>query len=322
MGDFARHQEAQCFLDSRVIRYVDKPFIADLCACREMIYVCRPAGTLSVPGVYGGLIDKIPFGASMNKGLTWRMGQTHVNRWTDDPVATNSGRADRPVFRDHAHGAAPRPAVVSLDAPREHDICCRIAPRSHQPQEANMAQGFKMGCAALALGCAVAAPAHAQTAPASGSTQGTGVAALSEKLSPTDQQFIQAAGESGATEIAASKLALAKSGDAQVKQFAQRMIADHTKLARNLNAISTRYGITSEPSPDSSVIGSLQNLQGADFNKAYIEAVVDGHRKAVALFTKESESGNNAQLKSAATKALPIIQHHYEMAQQLAKGKS
>ena len=51
---------------------------------REMIYVCRPAGVLSIPGVYGGLIDKIPFGASMNKGLTWRMGQTHVNRWTDD----------------------------------------------------------------------------------------------------------------------------------------------------------------------------------------------------------------------------------------------
>jgi threonine dehydrogenase-like Zn-dependent dehydrogenase len=50
---------------------------------REMIYVCRPAGILSIPGVYGGLIDKIPFGAAMNKGLTWRMGQTHVNRWTD-----------------------------------------------------------------------------------------------------------------------------------------------------------------------------------------------------------------------------------------------
>lgn len=42
---------------------------------REMIYVCRPAGVLSIPGVYGGLIDKIPFGASMNKGLTWRMGR-------------------------------------------------------------------------------------------------------------------------------------------------------------------------------------------------------------------------------------------------------
>ena len=51
---------------------------------REMIYVCRPAGVLSIPGVYGGLIDKIPFGAAMNKGLTFRMGQTHVNRWTDE----------------------------------------------------------------------------------------------------------------------------------------------------------------------------------------------------------------------------------------------
>lgn len=51
---------------------------------REMIYVCRPGGTLSIPGVYGGLIDKVPFGAAMNKGLTFRMGQTHVNRWTND----------------------------------------------------------------------------------------------------------------------------------------------------------------------------------------------------------------------------------------------
>ncbi|HVE90379.1 MAG TPA: zinc-dependent alcohol dehydrogenase [Burkholderiaceae bacterium] len=51
---------------------------------REMMYVCRPAGVLSVPGVYAGLVDNIPFGAAMNKGLTIRMGQTHVNRWTDD----------------------------------------------------------------------------------------------------------------------------------------------------------------------------------------------------------------------------------------------
>ena len=53
-------------------------------ALREMIYVCRPAGTISIPGVYGGLIDKVPFGMVMNKGLTIRTGQTHVNRWTDD----------------------------------------------------------------------------------------------------------------------------------------------------------------------------------------------------------------------------------------------
>jgi threonine dehydrogenase-like Zn-dependent dehydrogenase len=51
---------------------------------REMMYVCRPAGVLSIPGVYGGLSDKIPFGMAMNKGLSIRTGQTHVNRWTDE----------------------------------------------------------------------------------------------------------------------------------------------------------------------------------------------------------------------------------------------
>jgi threonine dehydrogenase-like Zn-dependent dehydrogenase len=51
---------------------------------REMIYVCRPGGTISIVGVYTGLIDKLPFGLAMNKGLTWRMAQAHVCRWTGE----------------------------------------------------------------------------------------------------------------------------------------------------------------------------------------------------------------------------------------------
>jgi threonine dehydrogenase-like Zn-dependent dehydrogenase len=62
-----------------VMAETDRPHVL-----REMIYVCRPAGILSIPGVYGGLVDKLPIGALMNKGLTVRTGQTHVNRWTDD----------------------------------------------------------------------------------------------------------------------------------------------------------------------------------------------------------------------------------------------
>jgi threonine dehydrogenase-like Zn-dependent dehydrogenase len=50
-------------------------------ALRQAIMACRKAGTLSVPGVYIGLLDKIPFGALMNKGLTVRTGQTHVQRY-------------------------------------------------------------------------------------------------------------------------------------------------------------------------------------------------------------------------------------------------
>ena len=50
-------------------------------ALREAIMCCRKGGTVSVPGAYVGLIDKLPFGAAMNKGLTFRMGQTHVQRY-------------------------------------------------------------------------------------------------------------------------------------------------------------------------------------------------------------------------------------------------
>jgi putative membrane protein len=165
--------------------------------------------------------------------------------------------------------------------------------------------------ALLIAAAAVLAPiAHAQDA-------------ASQKLSPVDQQFLQDAGQAGATEIAASKLALAHASGRQVREFAQRMIVDHTKLARNLDVIAKRHGITAPPAADSAVIGSLQNLRGAEFDTAYIEKVaLSGHEKAVALFRKESESGNDTALKAAATKALPVISHHYEMAQQLAKAKA
>jgi threonine dehydrogenase-like Zn-dependent dehydrogenase len=50
-------------------------------ALREVFQACRKGGTVSIPGVYGGLIDKVPIGAAFNKGLTLKMGQTHVQRY-------------------------------------------------------------------------------------------------------------------------------------------------------------------------------------------------------------------------------------------------
>jgi threonine dehydrogenase-like Zn-dependent dehydrogenase len=50
-------------------------------ALRQAIHACRKGGTVSVPGVYGGLLDKVPFGAVVNKGLTIKSGQTHVHKY-------------------------------------------------------------------------------------------------------------------------------------------------------------------------------------------------------------------------------------------------
>ncbi|WP_244830192.1 zinc-dependent alcohol dehydrogenase [Caballeronia sp. TF1N1] len=93
---------------------------------REMIYVCRPAGILSVPGVYGGLIDKIPFGASMNKGLTWRMGQTHVARWTDDLLSRiQEGQIDPSFVITHRVSLAEGPEMYKTFRDKE-DGCIKV----------------------------------------------------------------------------------------------------------------------------------------------------------------------------------------------------
>jgi threonine dehydrogenase-like Zn-dependent dehydrogenase len=71
-------------------------------AFREAIIACRKGGTVSVPGVYGGLLDNVPFGAAMNKGLTIRTGQTHVHRYLKPLLARiEAGDIDPRVIISH-----------------------------------------------------------------------------------------------------------------------------------------------------------------------------------------------------------------------------
>jgi threonine dehydrogenase-like Zn-dependent dehydrogenase len=93
---------------------------------REMIYVCRPAGVISIPGVYGGLVDKIPFGQAMNKGLTFRMGQTHVNRWTDDLLRRiEEGQIDPSFVITHTVGLNDGPEMYKVFRDKQ-DSCIKV----------------------------------------------------------------------------------------------------------------------------------------------------------------------------------------------------
>ena len=67
-------------------------------ALRQAIMCCRKGGTVSVPGVYIGFPDKLPFGAAMNKGLTFRMGQTHVQRYLEPLMDKIASGAIDPSF--------------------------------------------------------------------------------------------------------------------------------------------------------------------------------------------------------------------------------
>ena len=93
---------------------------------REMIYVCRPAGVLSIPGVYGGLVDKLPIGALMNKGLTVRTGQTHVNRWTDDLLRRiEEGQIDPSFVITHSVGLEQGPEMYKTFRDKQ-DGCVKV----------------------------------------------------------------------------------------------------------------------------------------------------------------------------------------------------
>jgi threonine dehydrogenase-like Zn-dependent dehydrogenase len=93
---------------------------------REMIYVCRPAGVLSIPGVYAGLVDKIPFGVLMNKGLTVRTGQTHVKRWTDDLLRRiESGQIDPSFVITHSERLEDGPQMYKTFRDKK-DGCIKV----------------------------------------------------------------------------------------------------------------------------------------------------------------------------------------------------
>jgi threonine dehydrogenase-like Zn-dependent dehydrogenase len=98
---------------------------------REMIYACRPAGILSIPGVYGGLVDKIPFGVAMNKGLTFRTGQTHVSRWTDDLLRRiQSGEIDPSFVITHTGALEDGPSMYSTFRDKD-DSCIKVVLKPH-----------------------------------------------------------------------------------------------------------------------------------------------------------------------------------------------
>lgn len=93
---------------------------------RQMIRCCRKGGTLSIPGVYVGFVDKLPFGPSMNKGLTWKMGQTHVQRYLKPLLAMIENRTIDPTFIiTHRGTLEDAPALYKTFRDKE-DNCVKV----------------------------------------------------------------------------------------------------------------------------------------------------------------------------------------------------
>ena len=98
-------------------------------ALREAIMACKPAGVVSVPGVFGGLINAFPMGAVVNKSLTIKTGQTHVNRFTDDLLRRiEEGQIDPTFVITHRAQLKDGPALYRTFRDK-HDGCIKVVLR-------------------------------------------------------------------------------------------------------------------------------------------------------------------------------------------------
>ena len=123
-------------------------------------------------------------------------------------------------------------------------------------------------------------------------------------------------------EIQSSQLALQASQNPAVRDFANLMIADHTRLGQAVDAAATSAGLT-PPAPTllPEQQAALDQLRatgtGSSFDMAYQQAQVSGHQQAIGMFQNYAASGDVPALKVAASQAIPTMQMHLQRAQAL-----
>jgi putative membrane protein len=132
-----------------------------------------------------------------------------------------------------------------------------------------------------------------------------------------DKHFVEKSAKSGMEEVAISKIAAERSSHPQVKEFATMMVADHTAANGELSSIAVAKGIQL-PAKDEPP-HKWQKKDGKDFDKDYIDKMIDDHQEAVKDFEKEANDGKDADIREFARKTLPKLQHHLQQAKDLKK---
>jgi putative membrane protein len=145
------------------------------------------------------------------------------------------------------------------------------------------------------------------------------------QASPVDRMFVSKAMQGGLAEVQLGQLTLQKSNNPQVKEFAQRMINDHTKLNEQMKPVAQQVGVTPPDQiskGDRKTIAKLQTLSGSAYDQAYIKDMVKDHKQDLNDFQMEASSGQDQTVKDAANQGSKVITQHLQMAQQLAKDQN
>lgn len=137
-----------------------------------------------------------------------------------------------------------------------------------------------------------------------------------------DLAFMNDAGPGSMAEVELGRLAVERAASAQVKQFAQQMIEDHSMAGDKLKQLAEQKQVTLPPDilpKAEQTKEKLTKLNGAEFDRAYVEAMVEVHEKDVAAFDAVAKNATDADVKAFAAKTVPTLKHHQQMIRDLAK---
>jgi putative membrane protein len=137
-----------------------------------------------------------------------------------------------------------------------------------------------------------------------------------------DTKFLEKANQGNVDEIELAQLALQKANSDDVKNFAQKMIHDHNMLIENMKPFANEAGLQVPSHPSAATEAEklkLSALSGEAFDKAYIKAMVQDHRKDLEEFRTEVKSTGYPAFKDAVSKGEQVVREHLEMINQIAK---
>jgi putative membrane protein len=138
------------------------------------------------------------------------------------------------------------------------------------------------------------------------------------KLDKQDRDFIDDAAKGGLYEVRAGQLAQQKAQADDVKQFGKRMVDDHTAINGRLQQLAQQKGLNLPQQLDRKHQDKIDNLSkktGADFDKAYLDQMVDDHKKDVDDFDKAAKDAKDPDVKSFAASTLPMLREHLQQVQ-------
>jgi putative membrane protein len=137
-----------------------------------------------------------------------------------------------------------------------------------------------------------------------------------------DAAFAVEAANGGLLEVQLGTLAVTKASSPRVKQFGQMMVEDHTKANNELKALAQKKNMTLPTVMGDKHQRKYDNFAektGSDFDKAYMELIVEEHKEDINQFEKQAKEGNDPELKAWASAKLPTLQQHLREAEEIKK---